>query len=58
MDIKHKGIGSAGQWLGLIVVIAGVIILLSIEPDPGNSFIAAGSLFFAVGTKIKHEWKV
>lgn len=55
-DKRKIVIGGAGQWLGMITVIAGICILLGVDPDPGNSYIAFGSLIFAVGTKIKHDW--
>lgn len=53
----HTLLGNIGQWLGLVVVLAGILILTEKRVDPGGLSIAAGSFIFAIGTKAKHEIK-
>lgn len=48
-------IGNIGQWVGLIVVLVGILVLTEKQHDPGGLCIAGGSFIFAIGTKTKHE---
>jgi hypothetical protein len=52
-----KKMGAAGQWLGLFAVSAGLFYQIRTGAPLGYSFIAGGSVCFAVFTKFKHEVK-
>lgn len=53
----HVLIGNIGQWVGMIVVLVGILVLTDRQTDPGGLCIASGSFIFAIGTKAKHELK-
>jgi hypothetical protein len=50
-------IGNIGQWCGLLTVVTGFFILAYQGQAKAPTIITAGALFFAMGTKVKHEWK-
>lgn len=49
-----KIIGDIGQWLAVILCSVGIVIIALRAGFNGNAFIVAGSLFFAIFTKIKY----
>lgn len=47
-------IGVLGQWLAAFTVVVGIIIEISYGAHLGFILITAGSLIFAIATKIKY----
>lgn len=52
--MNQTSIGSAGQWLAVLIVTAGIAIEIKYEADLGFVLITAGSLILALATKIKY----
>ena len=49
---KREISGMIGQWVGMIAVICGIFIEISMGADIGYIAITAGSLVYAVATKL------
>lgn len=49
-----KHFGEMGQWLGMLALVAGVVLMVARHEPIGSCVIAVSSLFFATATKIKY----
>lgn len=55
MRFSRSVLGSSGQWLAALCVIAGIGIEVLYMAHAGFIFITLGSLIFAIATKIKYH---
>jgi uncharacterized membrane protein (UPF0136 family) len=50
-----KGLANAGQWLGLLVFVAAIVVLvIQTQGVGGEVLVASGSFLFTVATKVKY----
>lgn len=47
--------GIIGQWVGMVMVICGILIEVSMGAEIGFAAITAGSLVWAIATKIRRK---
>ena len=56
MDRKQQT-ANLGQWLGMLALIVGIVLMVADNGAPAETIIAIASLFYAIATKIKYYSK-
>lgn len=55
MNPAYEWVGIVGQWLAVLMVSVGLIVEVATGANLGFVIITAGSLIFAIATKIKYR---
>ena len=52
--MEWKRLGSIGQWLGLVALIVGIVLMVAFREPAGSVAIAVSSLLYASATKLRY----